>query len=286
MAYSFPGGGGTERLTGTIAAPAANMSVGCWINLAVIATGRSICGCGTTDANFSGLMTSSSVTTRLRFKINLATTDVVVEWAAPTIGTWTCVVCTFPTNTNAANSLIYHGTISSPMALQTHSVDTNGSGAVSMNTTGSIGKNGSGSTGFQGSIFAPFMIPAVMTADEAERYRQGDWSVIYRNGTPAFFLPLRGGDTEKVSLGGSTLLWTTTGSPTNVEDPPIQAGWAAGLLSVHRQGPIQTPKSVDGGITPVGTLAKSDLRTAFGGGATPSGAVPKTVQKSLAGAFT
>jgi hypothetical protein len=266
MARVFTGSTNTTRLDRTVTAPASVYSIGCWAKFASYVTNRVLLGTGTTVALWSGLKTGNATAQRIALVTNCATTDMQVEVAAPATGGWYCAVGVHAGLTATANP-VYLGDIATPMAAAAHVADANGAGAVAVQTAGSIGKNAAVSTAIDGTLAFPFMVPWVMTADEVERYREGDWSVLFRGGTPTFFVPMEGGGAAAYDLAvpGN---WTVTSAPAIVEDPPISFGFDPVVSKVIRKRVAVTTNSSPGG------------------GMTPSGAAPKLIGKPLSGAFT
>ena len=282
MARDFTGGNNTTQLTlAGLTAPSA-MTVGCWVHVDTWVTGRTIVGLGTSLATFSGLSTGSVTAQRFGIRGNMTTSDVLSEVAAPATGAWICVVARYAGST-AANAIIWTGSLTSPMAAQTHVLDTNGSGSDGHQTTGVIGRAGSNTT-FDGRVAYAFCVPWPFTVDLAERFRQGDWSVIWETRTPAspgtkptFFVPMTVGTAATYDLVRGAN-WTVTSTPTVSADPPIAAGWgAAGATWVETELHTATeyPQDVgDGSITPAGAAEKLVLPgTPHAGAITPTGAL-------------
>jgi len=236
MARDFTGANTTTQLNRTITAPTAAFSVGCWCNMDTWVTARTFIGTGTTDALCSGLLSGAATAQRFRLKINCATTDMVVEVAAPATGAWICVVAVYNNSLTATASAIYTGSLTAAMASQAHVTDTNGSGAISHGTSGTIGKNAAAGTAIDGRISQAFMVPWAMTAGEIESFRLGMWATLYRGGAPLLFVPMTM-NTAALYDNGVAGNWTATGSPPVVADPPNSAGWGPMSMMVQRRGP-------------------------------------------------
>lgn len=270
MAFDFTGGSNTTRLNATLGStvpPSSGaFSVGCWCHMDTWVTGRTFIGTGTTVAALTGLQSGASTAQRFSLKVNCATTDMVVEVAAPATGAWICVVAVYNDSLTATNSLIYTGSLSSPMASQAHVVDTNGSGAVTGSTAGTIGKNAAASTAIDGRISQPFWVPWAMTAAEVEGFRLGNWTRLYRGGRPTLFLPTQFGAAGLYDYGVTPQNWTNTGSAAAAADPPNAAGWGPkGALRIGvLRGSKTEPKSLDGAFTPAGANQRT-IKRSFGG---------------------
>lgn len=268
MAFDFTGGTATTRLNRTVAAaPAGAFSVGCWCFMDTWVAGRTFAMLGTSSTLFTGLGSGAATAQRFRLEVDYGTTNLVVEVAAAATGAWICVVAVFTNSTTATAHSIYTGSISSAMAAQAHVVDTNGAGTFPTSTAANIGRNPSASSAIDGRINQCFMVPWAMTADEVERYRQRDWSALFRGGNPTFFAPMLNGSSGLYDLAGAAL-WTNTGSTALAEDGPTAGSLnPRSAVDVMRRGATNTPKSLDGAIT-------------------PAGVAPKLITKSLSGAFT
>jgi len=321
MARRFDGGSATDKIATVSGSTVPPFSIGCWIKMIAYATGRIIAGAGTTNSSHSGLQTGASTAQRFGLRCLNATTHMVCEVTAPATGAWICVVGVCTDNLTAANNKIYTGSQSSAMAAQTHQSDTNGVGAATTNSSGQIGKSGTATSAVNGDIAQAFSVPFAMTADEVERFRQGDWSVLWRGGIPNFFVPMEAGGAGLRDLG-LAVNWVITGTPDLVEDPPIASGLRAvqavvatrkastlnlatpsGALTPAGVEAEQTNKTPAGAMTPSGTLSKPALkaitaamtpggtlvkqRTApKGGGSTPTGAETRVIGKTVTGVFT
>ena len=239
MARDFTGANTTPRLDRTLAVaqpPASGaFSVGCWCRMDTWVAARTFVQTSTTLATGSGLQTGAATAQRFSLRVNASSTDMTVEVAAPATGAWICVVGVYNNTLTATSNLIYTGSLTSPMASQAHALDTNGAGTVTGSTAATIGKNAAAGTAIDGRISQAFWVPWAMTADEVERFRQGDWSVIFRGGTPIFFVPMLMGSaaTYDLAVPGN---WTVTSTPTVVEDPPVAFGFPASPILVRRHG--------------------------------------------------
>lgn len=287
MSRTFTGANTTPRLDRTLGAttpPSSGaFSVGCWVNMASWVTGRTFIITGTSDALGSGLLSGAATAQRFRLKVNCATTDMVVEVAAGGTGAWRCVVAVYNNSLTATNNNIYTGDLTTVMSSQAHVTDTNGSGAVSGSTAATIGKNSGSGTAIDGKIAQAFWVPWAMTLDEIERFRQGDWTALFRGGTPTFFVPMEGGSaaTYDLAVPGA---WTVTSTPTVAEDPPISFGLKpVSIMPVWGKNPAL--QSVSGGMTPAGALILTRGKGVTGA-ITPSGAEAENTNKSPSGALT
>lgn len=289
MARRFDGGSATDRISAVAGGSAvqAPVSYGCWIKPIAYATGRCIVASGTTTSTITGLQTGASTAQRFGLRHTMATTAMVCEVAAPAAGTWVCLVGVISDTTTAANNKIYLGAPATVMAAAAHAADTNGVGSVTTNTSSQIGKTGTATSAVNADIAQAFCVPWAMTLDEVERFRQGDWSVLFAHGIPNFFFPMEAGGAALRDFGVNAQNATITGTPDVVEDPPIYSGWGGGRLSlrVERRFATQSSQSVDGGMTPTGVALKSQSKSPSGG-MTPAGTAPKIIGKPLSGAFT
>lgn len=111
-----------------------------------------------------------------------------------TTGLWQCWVGTCDGSTTMANWHMFYGTQALAMTNQDGSTGGTPSGSqiVGVGVDGKVGNKWSTDNNFPGVVAQPFIVPWQMTLDEAERYRQGDWNVLYEHGLPIMFLPLTG----------------------------------------------------------------------------------------------
>lgn len=110
-----------------------------------------------------------------------------------TSNAWNCIIGAHSGDTAAlGGDFVFLGTRSAAMA---------DASAANVGATGTRqGGRGDATIGnFPASSLAPggriaqaFAVAFQMTLGEAERFRQGDWTVLYKNGPPRFFLPLQG----------------------------------------------------------------------------------------------
>lgn len=269
MSRTFTGSNNTNALSRTITNFGNSaFSVGAWLNFSSYATGRGIVGAGSSPTACHGLTTGAVTAQRIAMRVDCATADVIAEVAAPNTGGWYLVIGVQPTSVNVTSSLlsIYLGDRSTPMALTTHATDANGSGAISSQTAGFIGKTSTASTAMAGSVFAPFVVPFAMTLDQCERFRQGDWAVLFAGGSanpPRFFVPLNGGSaaTYDLAVPGA---WTVTNSPTVSEDPPVAQLFPQSMMKVSSRLPTLTAQPVDGAMTPSGLIVRSSAKSLSG----------------------
>lgn len=268
MARTFDGANATDQLSRTVSTTGITVwSMGVWCNFSTYATGRTILGWGTAAANMCGLCTGASTAQRFVLRMD-GLTDLIMEVAAPATGAWTCLVGVWDGSATATNQVIYTGSQSAAMSSQAHVTNTNGGTLAIPTTTCNIGKNNAASTAVAATLAFPFIVPWVMRADEAERYRQGDWGVLWRGGSPSMFVPMENGGaaTYDLAVPGN---WTVTSTPTIAADPPIAFGFQSTVAKVEKRAPVETPQSVSGAITPTGALTPGARYT-----------------KALSGAFT
>lgn len=264
MSRLFGGASTTDRLSsgsaGAWGASAAPWSVGMWTKVTTYATGRTFVAGGTTQSTAQGLQSGASTAQRFGCIWINTTTTMRFEVTAGSTGVWQCVVAVLTDNITASNNKMYLGAPATPMATATHQVDTNGVGTSSSSGQVQIGKSGTATTGINAAIMAAFVVPWAMTADEVERYRQGDLSVLWRGGLPSFMVPMFGGSAALRDMGNTVQNLTSTGAPADGEDPPISFGFGrAEPIHAQRRPTIQTSSSPSGGLTPAGTLSRGTI---------------------------
>jgi len=265
MARTFTGGANTTMLNRAISNPVASAcSFGCWIKFNTYAIGRTLVACGSSASAIHGLQTGVATAQRIGLRIDCATSDMVLEVAAPATGSWYCVIGVWRNSLTSSLSDIYTGNLSTAMAITAHASDTNGVGAFNSQTNAVIGKNTAASTAVDAVIAFPFIVPWAMTVDECERFRQGDWSVAWVHGLPLAFVPMEMNTAASRDLSTGTN-WTITSTPTVVEDPPISAGFGRrSAFHVGRRDPALNLSTPSGLITPSGGLAKVEQKLLVG----------------------
>lgn len=270
MARAFTGGSNTTMLNRTITNPAASaFSTGCWVKFNAYATGRTLVGAGSGTTAMHGLMTGAATAQRLGLRVDCATSDMILEIAAPATGAWYCAIAVWRNSLTSSLSDIYTGNLTTAMAVTAHASDTNGVGAFNSQTAGVIGKNATATTAVDATIAFPFITPFAMTVDECERFRQGDWSAIFRGGLPLAFVPMEMNTAATRDLAQAAA-WTVTSTPTVVEDPPIRFGMGAPSgMHVRRKIPVLNLSTPSGAMTPSGGLTRGT-----------------TYARTLTGAFT
>jgi hypothetical protein len=229
MARDF--NGTTDGLSGTVTAmDSGGWSIGCWYNADTTGEGE----LGTLIDVSDGARADGLTLRCAGFGLNLlglsmavgasSATDMFTQTATGKFvtGSWQCVVGASDGSNTAANSHIYTGDTAAVMGETTPNSTQNGTGSRLTGVTNAlVGKETAGASTFDGRVAFAFAVPFQMTADEAERFRQGDLSVLYRDGTqPRFILPL---DSPNNAIDlANQLTFTVTGA-TYAEQPPISA---------------------------------------------------------------
>lgn len=196
----------------------------------------------------SGLTLTSTV-------IHATTSATSTTTSALTTNAWNCVIVTY--NASDKKLRIYAGTPGSAMSEATYATQTAGAGAMTTGATKvQIGDRQQSGFDFDGKIGPVFATQRLLSVDDIERFRQGDWLTLW-DGTvvPNYYVPLD--SANNVQDIARQITFTVSGATYSAENPPT--GAPGGVQSVARIGiPSQsiTPtKSVT--VTPGTTTVTS-----------------------------
>jgi hypothetical protein len=183
MARDFDGA--RHRVPATVTAvDTGDWTMGAWINAdsaGETSAGRVWCvTSGATDIQLVRVATNAAIATAQVFGTTNATT--VTADNAYTLNVWTCVVATYRDSDKKCR--VYLGTLATAMAEASY---VGGGGAqtagVGTRTTGgtnaTIGNRAAEDRSFDGRLSRVFFTARELTLSEAERFRLGEWSVVY-----------------------------------------------------------------------------------------------------------
>lgn len=191
MSRAFTGGDG-DNIAGTVLPITGVWSVGCWVYTNSTADARILGSSGFTNYLGQG-GTAGDKRFRLVQGWSSAFVNVETNSNALILSTWQCVVFSYGGAADGTNSRIYVGGLAAVMAdAGQNIINTAGGSQSAWSASQIIGNDSGGSISWPGNIAQIFAVPWAMTLDETERFRQGDWRVLYAHGIPRFFLPLQG----------------------------------------------------------------------------------------------
>jgi hypothetical protein len=139
-----------------------------------------------------------------------------------TANAWNCVIVTYTSSDKTLR--IYMGTLASAMAQASYGTQTAGVGTANSNgTTLIIGDRQQADFDFNGKIARVFATQRVLSADEMERFRQGDWTALW-NGTttPLYYFPLDSANNSQDIV--NQIVATVSGPTYSNEEPPCGFG--------------------------------------------------------------
>jgi hypothetical protein len=136
------------------------------------------------------------------------------------LNNWYFIVGTFSGVDSQSAGHVYKGDVSNAVA-NIDDANTGGSGSgLDSGATGlHIGNVTADNSSFYGRIFAPFMVPWVMTTADMDQVRTGDTCGLTDGGTPAFFFGLEG--TALTSYSGIGPSYTLTNTGASSQTDPI-----------------------------------------------------------------
>lgn len=201
MARDFSSGSGSV-LSNKVSIVAGSLSLGAWVKQSALGGPANFAMVVQVNQNGVGDVVKMNLyddptagNQRMEFNVGHATTDASRLSNRPlvTTGIWQCWVGTTDGSTTIGNQHIYYGTQALAMTNQDGTGNTPaGAQRSAVNIDGKVGNYWGLDNNFPGVIAQPFIVPWQMTLDECERYRQGDWTVLYEHGRPVMFLPLTG----------------------------------------------------------------------------------------------
>lgn len=222
MARDF--NGSTSRITGTVTAiNTGDWTIGAWMNADGLGEGSNgqilAAESGGSNRQNVRVLNTNAVVVNQNYSTTAAQS--VSNNSVWTTGVDTCVIATF--NTSDVKSRIYIGTRTTAMAEVSYAsgptagVGTRGTGGTQLG----IGDHNAADRSFDGRLSRVFLVPRLLTADEMERFRLGDWLVPLEGGTPRVYALL---DSANAAFDIAQQVTLTETSTANAEDPPIPWG--------------------------------------------------------------
>jgi hypothetical protein len=139
-----------------------------------------------------------------------ATQDAYEQFSGLDTGAWRCVAATQDGSTTGSNGTAYEGAEAAVMAALTTFGNQAGTGARDTGLVSAyIGNYSDGSQTWDGRLAYLAFVPRVMTLLDVERFRRGDWSVLWDQAPPRFFVTFAGGAATEIVSGSA---WTVSGA--------------------------------------------------------------------------
>jgi hypothetical protein len=137
---------------------------------------------------------------------------------------WNCLIATYNSSDKKVRLFFNTGVGGAMQEDGSYNVQTAGSGTMTTGaTTAQIGDRQLSGFDFDGKIGSVFAVNRLLSVDQMEMFRTGDWSALWDGTTvPSFYLPLNSANNAQDIANQIT--FTVTGPTYSSENPPTSQG--------------------------------------------------------------